>query len=182
MKIIKLSDCTNFHFKQIEILDQKMVDCYGVSFSDETWTEKHFRLWLPQKFEWSRVAINEETNEILGFCIVSNRFNAVYIHRFVAIHALNTPHIGDAMLRELITEHNIKPFYLLVSTLNTTAIAFYEKYDFNIFTYKPGIVALIGDENDHVSRGEINADLRFMMFRRVDDFNYVSQKSVFNMN
>ena len=103
MKMIKLREATDAHFSQMVALDKKTVERYGVSYSDETWEIKHFRLLLPHKMAWSRVAIDETTDTVIGFCIVSEKHGGVYVHRFIAKKQPDA-HVGDVLLRGLLTE------------------------------------------------------------------------------
>jgi ribosomal protein S18 acetylase RimI-like enzyme len=65
----------------------------------EAWTPAHWRLDLPGKWRWSRVA--RADGELLGFLVASERMGAVHVHRLAVAHAARRRGVARALVLDL---------------------------------------------------------------------------------
>lgn len=159
MKVILLKDCDNKMIDSLVKLDKEMIDKYGKSFSEEIWTEEHFKYELPFK-NLKSFCIKDQIGVVVAYCIISIKNKAQpYIHRFVAKKGYS-----DILMQEILKRNN--NIFLVVSSINFPAIQFYTKYGFKtVFNkdqqrgfYPDGIPKMI-------SNGFYHDDTKFLMIK-----------------
>jgi ribosomal protein S18 acetylase RimI-like enzyme len=128
MKIKKLTELSGGEITKLEKLDKNSVKKYGDSFSNEIWKKENFLYALPKKDEYSYIVLLN--NKIIGYCIASQKNNAIYIHRFVIDNIEQG--LSGKFLTELFKIYKNNEIYLMVNILNKKAIEFYKKHNFTI--------------------------------------------------
>lgn len=160
MIIKELVECNNHILDQLVLLDQEAILKYGKSFSEESWTKSNFLYKLPFKESKSLVVLDENSKP-LGFCIVSIKDNNIsYIHRFVTKNSSKNK-VSDYLMKEVLKRN--KNISLIVATINKNAIAFYEKYGFEIVYNKSLQKKIFPNQSTLLSDGTIHPDYKFLM-------------------
>lgn len=98
----------------------------------EPWSQAHFLLELPGKWELSQLAF--VNSAIFGFCIASRKENAAHIHRFVVAPEFRGKGLGIELMNwftSIVKNNDLKSITLKVATINTRAMDFYLRYGFN---------------------------------------------------
>lgn len=113
-------------YKELSGLDTVLFQKYGLSFSNEIWSVKNFKYFLPQKELLSYVCIVE--NKLIGYIVASNKNNSIYIHRFGVIKK----GIAELFFSNVLKKYSNKYLVLMVNIMNHRAISFYKKFDFII--------------------------------------------------
>ncbi len=113
-------------FEELELLDSKLVNKFGNSFSNEIWNKKNFRYELPKKFDYSLALFDHE--EIIGYVVASEKNDAIYIHRF----AVCKKGYSVKFFYEILKNYKNKTIFLMVNVTNKRAIEFYKSFNFDI--------------------------------------------------
>ena len=98
----------------------------------DPWTDREFRLDLPEKFRHSHWALDEEGAPV-GFAVVSRKGESVHVHRLVVEPARRGEGIGRTLLRavaESACTAGLGHVTLKVSPTNVAAVRFYETLGF----------------------------------------------------
>jgi len=107
---------------------EEFISLLHKNLKNEYWTSEHFLSDLPEKWRISQYVINE-TKNIIGFLIASDKVNNYHIHKFVVDHSYRNSGIGTLLLRNLLSTID-KDIMLKVSCKNTEAIQFYQQKGF----------------------------------------------------
>lgn len=125
MNISHLSKLGSEDFQSLALLDGKLVEKYGHSFSDEAWNADNFTYELPGKYALSRVLYLND--QLVGYCIASEKSGGIYIHRFAVAQVAQG--LAGKFFKKVMQGFD-RPVYLMVNTQNRVAIAFYKGFGF----------------------------------------------------
>ncbi|MBZ5647584.1 MAG: GNAT family N-acetyltransferase [Acidobacteriia bacterium] len=118
---------------ELTALDREVRNRLGTAYSHESWGESQFLLELPEKWELSRVVLDE--NAVCGFLIASRKGDLMHIHRFAVAEAQRSSGLGRRLLDELAgggNERHAAGITLSVAAGNDRAVSFYERAAFSV--------------------------------------------------
>jgi ribosomal protein S18 acetylase RimI-like enzyme len=97
----------------------------------EPWTEPHFRLDLPEKWDHSAVLVDEGV--VQGFAIVSRKPGSLHVHRIAVARESRGMGYGPLLLAHVAVcaaREGVPNVTLRVSTANSGAVRFYNRLGF----------------------------------------------------
>jgi ribosomal protein S18 acetylase RimI-like enzyme len=109
----------------------------------EAWAPAHWRLDLPGKWRWSRVARTD--GELLGFLVASDRMGAVHVHRLAVAQAARRRGVARALVLDLArtaAAEGVRELTLKVHPENLPARELYATLGFSVAAQEPTTLVL----------------------------------------
>ena len=136
MTVVKLTkNILRAHLPQVIELENLVLEEFGDVYSEERWSEENFLFDLPGKWDYSRLALDEE-GKCQGFWIASagpHQSVGVYSHRVAVKKGLRRSRIAQRMFLDISDDarrNGFRRMTLSVCALNIYSIAFYEALGF----------------------------------------------------